>query len=172
MSATPRSNRLSSPGQVVAILAASVLVWFGILTTLVILFIDVFIPAFTLGGKSEIPGDFPVYPGSHLQTAVASSFSECTTVSATWTAASPVGSVVAFYKSGLAQGPWSLTDSREQLGELDLYFESTAGPRRDGIVMISAEPYDSATTVISLQLSKSKGGDAGGCQLLVVGIGR
>ena len=170
MSATPRSARLSSPGQVVAILVASAAVWIAIVATLVILFLSVFIPAVTLGGKGEIPTDFPVYPGAHLQSATASSLGGCTTVLASWSVSTSSGPVVSFYESGLATGAWTLTDSRQHLGAVDLSFESTSGPHREGVLTISSPPYDRAVTQVSLEMYKSPAAANTGCVFGSVGL--
>ena len=170
MSATPRSARLSSPGQVVAILVASAAVWIAIVATLLILFVNVFIPAVTLGGKSEIPKDFPVYPGAHPQSATASSLGGCTTVLASWSVSTSSGPVVSFYESGLATGAWTLTDSHVHLDGVDLSFVSTFGPRREGVLTISSSPYDRSTTQMSLEMRKSS--PAANTECLFVQVGQ
>ncbi|HET7419436.1 MAG TPA: hypothetical protein VFL27_03565 [Candidatus Dormibacteraeota bacterium] len=141
----------------VAILVASAAVWIAIVVTLLVLFFNVFIPAVTLGGKGEIPVDFPVYPGAHLESATASSLGGCTSVVASWSASTVAGPVVTFYESGLATGAWTLTDTRQHLNGVDLSFESTTGPRREGVLTISYSPYDRSTTQISLEMYKSSG---------------
>ena len=153
----------------VAILVASAVVWIAIVVALLILFLNVFIPAVTLGGRGEIPKDFPVYPGAHLQSATASSVLGCTTVSASWSASTSAGPVITFYESGLATGAWSLTDSRKHLDAVDLSFESTSGPHRQGVVTITSTPYDRSITQISLEMDKASAAPNTACVFGSVG---
>jgi hypothetical protein len=166
MSATPRSARLSSPTQVVAILVASAVVWVGIVAALVILFVTVFIPATTLGGRGQIPKDFPVYPGAQLQSAFATSFGDCTTVDATWSTSAPASTVTSFYQNELASGAWTLTDSRQHVGAVELYFQTASGLRQDGIVTVSSQPFVRSSTQISLEMYKSKRASTQDCQFV------
>jgi hypothetical protein len=155
MSATSRSARLSTPGEVIGILVASAATSLVVFGALITLFLTVFIPALVLGGKSEIPDDFPVYPGAQLESAFASGVEDCVTVDATWTTSDDVPSVVRFYKERLATGAWALTDSREHLGQIDLAFEGSSFPHREGSVTVSSESYQSGRTHISLVMRKS-----------------
>src|SRR4029077_10305490 len=84
MSATPRPSRLSKPGEVVAILVASALVWVVLIAVVATLFLTVFIPAVQFGGRGQIPAGFPVYPSATLDSAFASRSGGCTMVSAAW----------------------------------------------------------------------------------------
>src|SRR5256885_16163048 len=80
MNATPRSARLSSPGQVIAILVGSALASIAVLAGIITLLVTVVIPGFEFGGKDQIPTDVPIYPGAKVQSAFASGFEGCTNV--------------------------------------------------------------------------------------------
>jgi len=154
MSATPRSARLSKPGEVVAILVASAVVWAVLIGVLATLFFAVFIPAVQFGGRGEIPGDFPVYPGAHLDSALASRSPGCTTVDAAWSTGDRAPQVVDFYRQQLATGDWALTDSRSVGSSTVLYFQTTSAPNREGYLSASREPYSSQTQ-ITMSMAKS-----------------
>ena len=166
VSAVPRSSRLSSPGQVVAILIASAVFWVAVVTTVIVLFVNVFIPAVTLGGKGEIPADFPIYPGAHLQSALASNLGNCTTVDATWSTPDAPSSVISFYEDALATGAWSLTDTTRHLGSIELYFTSISGPHREGLLTVGPGPVQSSPTYFSLELYKLTGTANANCRVL------
>lgn len=153
MSATPRPARLSSPGEVVAILVASAIAWMALIGLLFTLFFAVLIPALQYGGRGEIPSDFPVYPGAHLESAVASSFYGCTTVQATWSTSADPDAVTAFYQAGLSQGDWAVTSTASGR----IAFQSSSGPPRNGTVYISTNGVGSQT-VIDLTMSKTPSG--------------
>lgn len=143
MSATPRSARLSKPGEVVAILVASAVVWVVLIAIVATLFFAVFIPAVQFGGRGEIPSDFPVYPGAHLDSAFASRSLGCTTVDAAWSTRDSASQIVDFYRERLATGAWALTDSRQLSDSTVLYFQSTAAPNREGYLWVTRQPYSS-----------------------------
>lgn len=150
MSATPRSARLSSPGEVVAILVATGAAWVVLIVLLFVAFFAVLIPTLQFGGRGEIPSDFPVYPGAHLESAIASNLQGCTSVEATWSTADDAAAVQAFYKDRLAGGDWTITSATG--GEID--FESTSGAPRTGVVYIRGDQY-ARQTVIDLTMTKS-----------------
>ena len=153
MNATPRSARLSSPGQVIAILVGAALTSMVILAGLITLFVTVVVPGFEFGGKDQIPTDLPIYPGAQLQSAFADGFEGCTTVTATWSTSAPASDVIDFYKSQLNTGAWRVTSSGASRGEFYLYFESTSGSQREGAITVSSET--GGPTDISLDLAKS-----------------
>ena len=154
MSATPRSARLSSPGEVVAILVASAAVWIVLVAVIATLFLAVFIPTVEFSGRGDIPDDFPVYPGAGLDSAFASHSGGCTTVEAGWSSPAAVQAVVVFYQERLAGGGWTITDSRMSGTATVIAFQSASGPHREGYVSIQAPPYAGKTN-ISLTLVKS-----------------
>lgn len=84
MSETPRASRLSSQGEVVAILVVTAAVSVTLLATIILVFVFVLVPFLQYGGKAQIPGNFPVYPGAHLESAFATGSDGCTAVDATW----------------------------------------------------------------------------------------
>src|SRR6266576_6600410 len=129
MNATPRSARLSSPGQVVAILVGSALASIAVLAGIITMLVTVDIPGFEFGGQDQIPTDVPIYPGAQLQSAFASGFQGCTTVTATWSTPAPASDVIDFYKSQLNSGAWRVTSSGASRGEFYLYFESSLAAR-------------------------------------------
>jgi hypothetical protein len=171
MNATPRSGRLSSPGQVAAILVGSALTSIAVLAAVIALFVTVVIPGFEFGGKDQIPSDLPIYPGAQLQSAFASGSQGCTTVSATWSASAPASDVIDFYKSQLNAGAWTLTLAGASRGEFDLDFESTTGAHREGVIIVSSDP--SGRTDITLELVKSTSTPkaVSSCHLVVGRIG-
>ncbi len=74
-------------------------------------------------------------------------------MTATWSTSAPASEVIDFYKSQLNTGAWKLTDSGPSRGEFNLYFESTSGSHREGVIMVfsgTGRPTD-----ISLDLAKS-----------------
>src|SRR5438270_8043864 len=153
MNATPRSARLSSPGQVIAILVGSALTSMAILAGVITLFVTVLVPGFEFGGKDQIPTDLPIYPGAQLQSAFAGGFQGCSTVTATWSTAAPASEVIDFYKSQLNTGAWRITSSGPSRGEFYIYFESTSGSQREGAITVSSGT--GGRTDISLDLAKS-----------------
>ena len=153
MNATPRSARLSSPGQVIVILVGSALTSTAILAGVITLFVTVLVPGFEFGGKDQIPTDLPIYPGAQLQSAFADGFQGCTTVTATWSTSAPASDVIDFYKSQLNTGAWKLTDSGPSRGGFNLYFESTSGFHREGVITVFSGT--GGPTDISLDLAKS-----------------
>src|SRR5256885_6022834 len=102
MSATPRAARLSSSGEVVAILVATAAVWLLLVGALLTLVFTVLLPDVQFAGRSQIPADLPVYPGASLETAFASSSPGCTTVQAGLVSSAGAGSAVKFYHPQLA----------------------------------------------------------------------
>ena len=171
MNATPRSARLSSPGQVIAILVGSALASIAVLAGIITLLVTVVIPGFEFGGKDQIPTDVPIYPGAQLQSAFASGFQGCTTVTATWSTPAPASDVIDFYKSQLNTGAWRVTSSGPSRGEFYLYFESTSGSQREGAITVSSGTR--GPTDISLDLAKSISTrtTVSGCHVIVGEIG-
>ena len=170
MSATPRPSRLSKPGEVVAILVASALVWVALIAAVATLFFAVFIPAVQFGGRSQIPADFPVYPNAQLESAFASrSGGGCTTVTATWSTSDNAASVLDFYRRQLSAGDWTVTDSSRST---EIFFQSASAPSREGYVAVLSQPY-SSRTYIDLTMAKSEpgAGSVSACHVLV-GAGR
>jgi hypothetical protein len=169
MSATPRSARLSKPGEVVAILVASAIVWAVLITVVATLFFAVFIPAVQFGGRDQIPGDFPVYPNAHLESASASMSGTCTTVTATWSTSDNATSVFDFYVRELSAGDWTVVDSSNST---EIFFHSASMPNREGYVAVLTQPY-SRRTYIELTMAKSGSGagSVSGCHALVGAAG-
>ena len=167
MNATPRSARLSSPGQVVAILVGSAVTSLVILVGIITLFVTVVVPGLQFGGKDQIPRDLPVYPGAHLNSAFAGGFSGCTTVNATWSTSAPASDVVAFYRSQLSTGAWTLTDSGPSRGDFNLYFESNSGPHREGVITVFNSSGDSTEIALDLAKSISTPSSVSSCHVLV-----
>jgi len=153
MNATPRSARLSSPGQVVAILVGSGLISLVLFVGIIALFVAVLIPAFEFGGRDQIPSDLPVYPGAKLELAFANGFQGCTNVTANWSTADPAAEVDDFYRSELNTGPWTLTGASTTRGALDLAFASSSGPHREGVITVTSTA--GGGSYISLDLAKS-----------------
>jgi hypothetical protein len=172
MSATPRPARLSKPGEVVAILVASALVWVALVGIVTTLLFTVFIPAIQFGGRGEIPGDFPVYPNAHLDSAFATVSGRCTTVTATWSTTDSAASVADFYRRELAAGDWTVTDTRPLSDSTVIYFQSTSAPNREGYLSVLTQPY-SSRTYISMTMAKSGSGagSVSGCHVLVSAAG-
>jgi hypothetical protein len=159
MNAIPRSARLSSGGEVVAILVASAAIWIALLGTVVTLFITVFIPTIEFGGKGEIPRDFPVYPGAHLQSAFATGIGDCTTVDATWGTGDSLALVAEFYQQELTRGPWTLVgNTRAQVDEIELYFRDVSGLHREGSLTVTSPSPSDKSTQISMTMYKSGAG--------------
>lgn len=150
MSATPRSARLSSPGEVVAILVATAIAWIVLIVLLFVGFFAVLLPTLQFSGRGDIPNDFPVYPGAQLGSAYATSVGGCTSVQATWSTSDGADAVQAFYEDRLSSGDWTITSTAN--GRID--FESTSGPRRAGTVYIRGNEF-AKQTVIDVVLSKS-----------------
>jgi hypothetical protein len=150
MSATPRSARLSSNSEVVTILVASAVVWVALIAVLLTLFLTVLIPTLQYGGSDQIPGDFPVYPGAQLESAVATSISGCVSVEAVWSTPDGAAAVLAFYKDRLATGGWTITGT----GNDAIDFQSVSAPPRRGTVYIRGNQAASST-VIDMTMTKS-----------------
>ena len=169
MSATPRPARLSKPGEVVAILVASALVWALLIAIVATLFFTVFIPAVQFGGRGQIPGDFPVYPGAHLESAFASVSGRCTSVTATWSTSDNAASVIDFYRRELAAGDWTVTDSNRST---EIFFQSVSAPSREGYVSVLTQPYSSRTYIaLAMAKSGSGAGAVSGCHVLAGAAG-
>jgi hypothetical protein len=134
-------------------LVGSALTSIAVLAGIITLFVTVVVPGFEFGGKDQIPTDLPIYPGAHLQSAYADGFQDCTTVTATWSTSAPASEVIDFYKSHLNTGAWKLTDSGPSRGEFNLYFESTLGSHREGVITVFSGT--GGPTDISLDLAKS-----------------
>src|SRR6266576_7098482 len=150
MNATSRSGRLSSPGQVAAILVGSALTSIAVLAAIIALFVIVLIPGFQFGGKDQIPADLPIYPGAKLESAYASAIQGCRTVTATWSASAPATDVTDFYKSRLNAGSWTLTDAGTNRGDSYFYFESITGAHRVGAIVVSGETRGPAEITLDL----------------------
>ena len=170
MSATPRPSRLSKPGEVVAILVASALVWVVLIGAVATLFFTLFIPAVQFGARGEIPGDFPVYPGARLDSAIATVSGGCTTVTANWSTSDNGAAVLAFYRRELAAGDWTVTDSRSLSDSTVIYFQSTSVPNREGYLSVGSEPFSSRTH-ITMTVAKSGSTSVSGCHVLVGAAG-
>ena len=171
MSATPRSARLSRPGEVVAILIASAVIWLAVGIGLFTLFITVFIPLVQFGGRSEIPNDFPVYPGAQLQSATASGFNGCTTVTASWSTRDDPTTVTDFYKTALSEQSWTLIDTRQHLRSISFFFRGTGVQQREGWLTVETSSFANSTTQISLELVKSAPRAVGECHVAVGIVG-
>jgi hypothetical protein len=170
MSATPRPARLSKPGEVVAILVASALVWVVLIALVGTLFFTVFIPAVQFGGRGAIPGDFPVYPNAQLDSAFATVSGRCTTVTASWSTTDSAANVTDFYRRELAVGDWTVTDTRPLSDSTVFYFQSTSAPNREGYLSVLTQPY-SSRTYMSMTMAKSGAGSVSGCHVLVTSAG-
>ena len=155
MSAIPRAARLSSSGEVVAILVATAAVWLLLVGALLTLVFTVLLPDVQFAGRSQIPADLPVYPGASLETAFASSSPGCTTVQAGWSSTADADSVVTFYDQQLAQGPWTLVQTKPVGDAMLVYFKSTSGPDREGYIEIQPLSVPLGTQ-ITLTLSKAR----------------
>jgi len=166
MNATPRSARLSTPGEVVAILVGSGVISVLTLAAIIALFLTVLIPSFVFGGREQIPSDLPVYPGAHLDSAFASGFGGCTEVSASWSTPGSSDDVASFYRAQLNTGPWALTGTSPARGGLDLLFTSTSGPHREGDITVTRTA--GGGSFISLELAKSSTSQTAvaGCHVL------
>jgi hypothetical protein len=154
MNAIPRSARLSSTGEVIGILVGSAVSSVVILAGIITLFVTVVVPGFEFGGKDQIPADFPVYPGAKLESAFASEYEDCTTVTATWSTSAPPSQVIDFYRAQLNTGPWTLTDSSRGREGFDFDFHSNSGVHREGVVTVFSR--SEGGTQISLDLAKSR----------------
>lgn len=150
MSATPRSARLSSPGEVVAILVVTGVAWVVLIGGVFTLFIAVLIPTLQFGGRGQIPSDFPVYPGAQLQSAYAISAGGCSSVEATWSTTADAAAVQAFYQQRLSSGDWTVTSAGNGL----IDFQSTSGPLRSGAVYIRTNEF-ARQTAIDLTMTRS-----------------
>ena len=172
MSATPRSSRLSKPGEVVAILVASAAVWVVLVAVVATLFFAVFIPKVALSGQREIPGDFPVYPGAHLESAIATASAGCTTVTATWSTPDGPAAVTDFYRQHLAASDWTVTEFRALSDSTVIYFQSTSVPNREGYLSVASQPF-SRRTNITMTVAKSATGPetVSGCHVLAGAAG-
>ena len=171
MNATPRSARLSSPGEVVAILVGSGLISLLGLVGIIALFVAVLIPAFEFGGKSQIPTDLPVYPGAKLDYAFASRLGDCTDLNATWSTPATASDVTAFYSSKLNTGAWTLTDTSPVNGGLDLSFTSTFGPHREGVIMVSRTAGGGSEILLQFTKAASSPSAVSECHIIVGQIG-
>ena len=165
MSETPRSSRLSSQGEVVAILLGTAAVSVALVATIVLVFAFVLVPFLQYGGRGQIPGDFPVYPGAHLESAFATGSDGCTAVDATWSTHDEQSRVLAFYREQLNSGDWTTTDFRASTNAI--YFSSTSGNQLQGVLTVGGGPYGS--TYASLQLYKAVGGSNSRCVFGQVG---
>jgi hypothetical protein len=150
MSATPRSARLSSPGEVVAILVATAAAWVVLIVLLFVALFTVLIPTLQYGGRGEIPNDFPVYPGAQMGSAYGVSAGGCTSVQATWSTSDGADAVQSFYEARLSSGDWTITSTSN--GRID--FKGTSGPQRTGTIYIRANEF-AHETVIDLVLTMS-----------------
>jgi len=169
MSATPRPSRLSKPGEVVAILVASAVVWTALIAAVATLFFAVFIPAVQFGGRNQIPADFPVYPNAQPESAFASKSGSCTTVTATWSTSANAASVRDFYRRELSVGDWTVTDSTNLT---EIFFQSASTPTRKGYVAVLTQPYSSRTYIeLTLVKSGSGAGSTSACQVLAGAAG-
>ena len=149
----------------VAILVASAAVWVALIVIVGVLFFAVFIPAVTFSGRGEIPGNFPVYPGAHLDSAFASRTGGCTTVEAGWSTGDGAERVTSYYQEQLSTGDWTLTDTRQSGSATILDFKSSSGDNPEGYLSVEATPYSSATH-ISLTLAKTTSA-VSSCHVLV-----
>lgn len=152
MSATPRSARLSSPGEVVAILVATAVAWIALIVLLFVGFFAVLVPTLQFSGQGDIPSDFPVYPGAQPGSAYSVTNGGCTTVQATWSTSDAADTVEAFYRDRLSSGDWTITSTVN--GRID--FESTSEPPRSGTVYIRGNEF-ARQTVIDLVVTKASG---------------
>jgi len=156
---------------VVGILVASAVIWTALLVLVFTLFFTVLIPAVQFGGRGEIPGDFPVYPGAQLQSAIASRFNGCTTVTAQWTTRDEPATVIGFYKQALSSPPWTITDTQQLVRSTSFYVEGTGAQHREGVLSVDAPAFANSATNISLALAKSSQRPAGGCSVVVGTVG-
>lgn len=134
----------------VAILVASAAVWLCLVGLLGLLFFALIVPTLQYGGRGEIPTDFPVYPGAHLESAYSSSLSGCVSLEATWSTADDATAVVAFYNDRLAAGDWTITG----VGNGRIDFTSASGPPRSGTVYVRGNQY-AKQTVIDVTMTES-----------------
>jgi hypothetical protein len=133
---------------VVAILVASAAVWLILIAVVATLFFAVFIPGVQFGGRAEIPSDFPIYPGAHLDSAFATRAGGCTTVEAEWSTGDDATRVVAFYREQLSTGDWTLTDSTRSGSATVLDFKSSSGASPNGYLSVESTPYSSTTRIM------------------------
>jgi hypothetical protein len=139
---------------VILILVTTGVISVGMVVGVVALFASVLIPVAQYGGKSEIPSDLPVYPGAHLTSARANTADDCTTVGATWSTPAAAANVTEFYRLGLNSGAWTATDSGPSRYGFEVYFDSTSGPHREGVMTVRR--YEkAASTTISVELYES-----------------
>jgi hypothetical protein len=139
---------------VVAILVASAVTWVAVIAVVGVLFFAVFIPAVMFGGRSQIPSDFPVYPGATLSSAFASRAGGCMSVDATWSTGDTASRVTSYYQEQLSTGDWTLTDTRPSGSATVFYFKRSAGEDPQGYLSVESTPY-SSTTQITLTMEKS-----------------
>jgi hypothetical protein len=166
MNATPRSARLSSPGEVIAILVGSGVISVAIFVGIIVIFTMVLIPSFVFGGREQIPSDLPVYPGAHLDSAFASGFGGCIDVSASWSTPASSDDVSGFYRTQLNTGPWTLTDTTPTRGGMDLLFTSTSGPHREGDITVIRTAGGGSSISLELAKSTSSRTAVSGCHVL------
>lgn len=165
MSETPRASRLSSQGEVVAILVGTGAVSVALVATVIVVFVFVLVPFLQFGGRGQIPADFPVYPGAHLESAFATGSSGCTAVDATWSTHDDQSRVLAFYREQLNSGDWTTTDFRASTNAI--YFSSTSGNQQQGVLTVGGGPYGS--TYASVQLYRAVSGSNSRCVFGQVG---
>ena len=154
MSARPRSARLSSTGEVVAILVASAVAWTALIGALLVLFFGSLVPTLQYGGRSAIPSDFPVYPGAHLESAISTTTNRCSTVDATWSTSDGASQVVDFYTSRLPEAGYTIGAPTPGRGGADLGFAKPAASTNGSVYITSR----GGRTVIELTLFKGSGG--------------
>lgn len=153
MSATSRPARLSSEGQVVAILVGTAVAGVALVATVFVLFVVVLIPFLQFGGKGEIPANFPVFPGAHLDSAIATSYAGCSAVDASWSTNAGESRVIAFYREELNSAGWTIVD--EPSGGNSIDFSSTSGQTHQGVLTVESGPEGS--TYISVIFYTSSG---------------
>lgn len=154
MSATPRSARLSSPGEVVAILVATAVAWIVLIVLLFVGFFAFLVPTLQFSGRGDIPSDFPVYPGAQLGTAIASTVNRCTTVDATWSTDDSAAKVVDFYATALPQAGYAISPPAPGSGGAEIPFVNES-EGVNGSLFISDR---GGQTVIELTMSRSPAG--------------
>jgi len=157
---------------VVVILVASAAVWVALIAIVATLFFALFIPTVELSGRNEIPGDFPVYPGAHLESAIATVSAACTTVTATWSTPDTPAAVTDFYRQQLGASDWTVTDWRSLSASTVIYFQSTSVPNREGYLSVSSQPFSRRTNITMTVAKSATGpGPASGCHVLVGAAG-
>jgi hypothetical protein len=68
------------------------------------------VPAFGRWATSQLPPDFPVYPGAEY-VGVSVAVSDCTYVQVEWQTADSPERVLTFYRQRMAQSPWRLVET-------------------------------------------------------------